>query len=120
MELKLKIYRKDGLLAEVHKFAQLAKENNHEIPVPDRIAIRHRQALLCWFCMYHPEVLSDDFSLDISLFLSARHCKNSERQINPTAVVPFQMEFVDKSSNLSNPDTDFWDTVEWETEFWAE
>jgi hypothetical protein len=44
MELKLKNYRKDGLLAEAHKFAQLAKENNHEIPVPDRIAIRQRQA----------------------------------------------------------------------------
>jgi hypothetical protein len=96
----------------------LAKENNHEIPVPDRIAIRQRQAWLCWFCMYHPEVLSDNFSLDLSPFLSVRYCKNSESQINPTAVGPLQMESVDESPNLSNPSVDFWDTFEWETASW--
>jgi hypothetical protein len=120
MEQKLKNYPKEALLAEAQKFTKLAMENNRQIPAPDRIAIRQRRALLCWFCMHHPEVLSDHFSLDLSPYLSARYYLNSESQTSPTTFALLQMETVDESPSYSKPSADFWDTFEWGNEIWTE
>jgi hypothetical protein len=114
MKLKLQTYQKEVLLAEAKTFVQCEMENGREIPAPDRIDHRQRQSLICWFCRNHPEVLEDNWSLNLSCFACGRPCKSTKRGNNVVRVVTSGRESVNEPNCLE------WDDCDWEQRIWTE
>jgi hypothetical protein len=79
MKAKLLIYRKDGLLAEAVTFCRKTTINGDFVPAPDRIDHRKRQSLVCWFCRNHPEVLHDQFEIDLEPYRVHRVTRKSQK-----------------------------------------
>jgi hypothetical protein len=80
MKKALACYVKDALQMEAALFREAQDKEGTAIPELDRIDLRSRESLICWFCVYHPEALHGEFIADLTPFVKRRGPRPSGRR----------------------------------------
>jgi hypothetical protein len=98
-------YSKVALRHEATVFCEAQDKKKMSIPSLDRIDLRSRESLICWFCAYHREVLCGEFVADLTPFMKRPGPVRSHKRRSANLRLPPANTNGDSSQDESSEDT---------------